>query len=249
MRARHTVLIVHDDRLSRDHYRDVLEGDGFPVVEARNGAEALLWLLRETAALIILDPELPVLDGRSFLEYRIRHSEIWTIPVLVVTSRLDDAELDQILLRLGVDRLVYKPVSRDDLLGAVWELVAKRRTSEVSPPPEAQEAARLQDTRVSFTVPIQVHKHSTLLTMGSLRDLSAGGLGVYIPRQLTPGETITVSVIIQGRSICLTGVVQWAGKDFTIKGYRHGIRFIERQEDPFPLHVYSFFTKQPEATD
>lgn len=249
MRARHTVLVVHDDRLTREHYRDVLEADGFPVIEADNGAEALLWLLRETAALIILDSELPVLDGRSFLEYRLRHAEIWTIPVLVVSSRLDDAGLDHVLLRLGADRLIYKPITRDDLLSAVWETLAKPRPSAVSPPPEARETARLQDTRVAFTVPIRVHKHSSFLTLGTLRDLSAGGLGVYLPRQLTPGEVITVSVDFLGHSMSLTGVVQWAGKDFTAKGYRHGIRFIERQEDPFPLHVYSFFTKHPEATD
>lgn len=249
MQPHHTVLIVDDDRLTREHHRDFLKAGGFSVVEAHNGAEALLWLLRETPGLIILDREMPVLDGRSFLEYRLRRAEIWAIPVLVVTSRLDDAEPRQLLLRLGADRLVQKPVTREELLGAVAELFAKPRTPAVSPPLAAREAARLQDTRVAFTFPIRVHKGFSLLAVGRLHDLSAGGLGAYLPRRLPPGETITVSVDIHGRSMILSGVVQWAAEDFTAKGYRHGIRFTERQEDPFPLHVYSFFRKHLEAMD
>ncbi len=73
MRVKHTVIIVDDNRLIRETYCDLFHAEDFVVVEATNGAEALLWLQRRKAHLILLDLEMPVMDGRSFLEYRLVH--------------------------------------------------------------------------------------------------------------------------------------------------------------------------------
>ncbi len=108
MKARQTILIIDDNRLVRETYRDLFEAQGFAVAEATNGAEALLWLQRRKADLILLDLEMPVMDGRSFLEYRFVHRNIRDIPVLVVSSRLDKPRLRQSLLYLGADRLYQR---------------------------------------------------------------------------------------------------------------------------------------------
>jgi len=84
-------------------------------------------------------------------------------------------------------------------------------------------------------------------TSGTLRDLSAGGLGAYLPRRLTEGETVTIIFDIEGSSLALRGLVQWTGESLTVGSYRHGIRFTDRQEDSFPLNAYSFFREQSEA--
>lgn len=63
-----TILIVDDDRGFREVCRTFLEIEGVSVVEADNGADALLWCLRETADVILLDLEMPVLDGWDFLQ-------------------------------------------------------------------------------------------------------------------------------------------------------------------------------------
>ena len=98
-----------------------------------------------------------------------------------------------------------------------------------------------------FCVPIDVRAGPSRYTSGRLRDLSAGGLGAHLPRRLTSGERITVTLEIKGLAVNLTGVVQWAVEDFTATGYLHGIRFPERQADSFPLWVYSFFREDLEG--
>ena len=241
-------MIVDDNRLVRETYRDLFQAEGFAVVEATNGAEALLWLQSKRADLILLDLEMPVIDGRSFLEYRIVHPNIRDIPVLVVSSRLEDARFRQLLLRLGAVRLLQKPTHMQDLVGAVRDTLTTPRISEVSPPQEAREASGRQDARVGFTVPIKVRTHSFEETSGRLRDLSAGGLGAYLPKRLAQGETITVTIEIEGRSLALIGFVQWAASILTAMGYSHGIRFTEKQGNAFPLYTYSVFAEHSEVS-
>ena len=60
MKVQHAVLIVDDNRLIREVYRVLLKLEGFSVEEAGNGAEALMWCLRETVDIILLDLEMPI---------------------------------------------------------------------------------------------------------------------------------------------------------------------------------------------
>ncbi|MGH7382275.1 MAG: response regulator [Candidatus Methylomirabilales bacterium] len=245
MEALPTVLIIDDDRQAREFYRDLLEAEGFAVVEASNGAEALLWLRRERAEIILLDLDMPVMGGRGFLEYRAQDIRIREIPVIMVCSQLDDPRLRQAILQLGADLLVEQPFRREELLGIIREILARPPAREVRHPMEAQEVRGRQDPRVALTVPVRIRTANSTETVGRLYDLSASGLGTCLPCQLALGETITVSLNINGRSLALTGLVRWGAEIPTLMGYRYGIRFLERQDDSFPLHAYSFFRGHP----
>jgi CheY-like chemotaxis protein len=241
-------MIIDDNLLFRKQYRDLLEAEGFSVVEARNGAEGLIWLLEETADVILLDIEMPVMDGRSFLEYRLRHAKIREIPVVVVSSRLDDAGLRRTLLRLRADRLLQQPFNRKELLGTVRGLLARPRVPVIPPSVKARDVGAREDGRLTFTVPIRVRTCSSGETSGMLRDLSTRGLGAYLPRRLHKWEPITISLTLEGRSLPVTGYVQWFAKSRTILSYRYGIQFTERQDDSFPLHAYLFFREHSAAS-
>ena len=247
LRAQRSILVIDDHPGVREHYRDLLEPDGFHVVEASNGADALVWFLRETADLVILDLRMPVLDGRSFLEYRGRLENIREVPVLVISSWLDDAGLHQSLLLFGADQVLLKPVRRKDLLSAVREAFVQPRRPDIVARDAGPLARRRQDARVTFSVPIRVRGRSAAEIQGTLHDLSAGGLGAFLPDRLHHGEPITTTLDIKGGSLALTGFVQWADGRKTAIGYRHGIRFAQRQDDTFPLHAYSFFREIPQA--
>ncbi len=240
MQKQHTVMIIDDKPLVREQYRHLLEREGFSVVEASNGADGLIWLLGETADVIVLDLEVPVVDSRSFLEYRLRHVKIREIPVVVVSSRLDDPGLSQNLLRLGVDRLFHQSFNREDFLVTVRGLLTKPQTPVVPPAAEVWTGTR-KDVRLAFNIPIRVRTRSCGETSGMLQDLSADGVGVYLPRRLHEWEPITISLTLEGRSLTLTGYVQWFTKSRTIMSYRYGIQFAERQHDSFPLHAYLSF--------
>jgi len=245
VQAQYTVMVIDNDPLIREWYRDLLEAENFVVIEAGNGAEALIWFLRHTANLIVLDLRMPVLDGRSFLEYRPRMAKIRHIPILVVSSWLDDPDLRQVLPRLGADRLLRKPVRREDLLGAVRETLERPHPPSAPSREAGRETGARRDARVAFSAPIRILTHSAVVTSGRLHDLSAGGLGADLPDRLSPGESITVSFDMEGGFVAVAGFVQWVEEGRTAMGYRHGIRFAERQEETFALYAYSFFRDRP----
>ncbi|MFQ5959987.1 MAG: response regulator [Candidatus Methylomirabilales bacterium] len=245
MPIRQSVLVIDDDPVFRGFCRDLLEAEGFRVVEASNGAEALIWFERERANIILLELQMPILDGRNFLEYRLGSPELWAIPVVVVTRQRVETDFHETLHRLGATRLLGKPVAPEDLLGAVRGVLGEPR--RILPPTEAEVASGRRDPRVMLTVPVRVRTKGLLETTGRLWDLSAGGLGAYLPDRLTHGERITLSLDIQGR-LFLEGVVQWAGDILTAMGYRHGMRFAQRQQKAFPLHLYALVRESPEAS-
>ena len=248
MQTQKTILIVDDDRAFRGVCRAFLEIEGLSVVEADNGADALLWCLRETADIILLDLDVPVLDGWGFLHYRRRQVRIREIPVVAITAQSDVTALERGLRGLAVTSLVYKPVHRHDLIRSVRELLVQPAPSVLEPPEVTREDDPHRDPRVVFSIPIRIRTPSSYAP-GSLRDVSTGGLCVYLFRRLSSGMKISLSLPIVGRSVSLTGIVQWVEEESAGKGYQHGIQFTERQEDLFPVLVYSFFQIRVKTTD
>jgi CheY-like chemotaxis protein len=80
------VLVVDDDAAFRGQIRTMLESDGWSVVEAGDGREALAHLKRRPPALILLDLVMPGLDGGAFVEELSRHPNWEQIPVVLVTA-------------------------------------------------------------------------------------------------------------------------------------------------------------------
>ncbi len=107
-----TILVVDDEPRLRDVVRMNLEIEGYRVVEAGTGYEALERLRDELPDLIILDIMMPEMDGFTALRH-IR--EISTVPVIMLTVRND--ERDRIRgLDLGADDYINKPFSTPELL-------------------------------------------------------------------------------------------------------------------------------------
>ena len=82
------ILVVDDASLVRRYYRDALERAGFEVDEALNGVEALEKLLAEPADLLIVDVNMPQMDGFTFLQRRCagRRRRSPSIPALVIST-------------------------------------------------------------------------------------------------------------------------------------------------------------------
>ncbi|NWG15264.1 MAG: response regulator transcription factor [Chloroflexi bacterium] len=116
------IYIVDDESTLREVVRRYLELDGFQVVEAETGPEALERLREKPADLILLDIMLPGLDGftvtrslRNVPEYQVA---LGSVPIIMLTSRGD--EIDRITgFELGVDDYVVKPFSPRELVARV----------------------------------------------------------------------------------------------------------------------------------
>ncbi len=108
------VLVVEDDHLIREAIAEALDEEGFEVVEAANGREALDKLHGpEPASLVLLDLMMPVMDGWSFREAQLHDPEISNIPVVVLSAVRDDS--------VPAQRHFSKPCDLDELLDTVWE--------------------------------------------------------------------------------------------------------------------------------
>src|SRR4029077_2720197 len=81
------VLVVDDANLVRRFHREALESAGFEVGEALNGVEALEQILSEAFALVIVDINMPQMDGFTFLKaLRRQAAPISSIPALVIST-------------------------------------------------------------------------------------------------------------------------------------------------------------------
>jgi CheY-like chemotaxis protein len=107
------VLLVEDDRLLRDAMRIELQSVGLRVMTAANGEEALA-VAREgpRPSVIVLDLNMPVMDGWQFRAQQIVDPRLADIPVIVLTARGD---ADRQARSLGVAAALSKPVDLDKL--------------------------------------------------------------------------------------------------------------------------------------
>ena len=86
VKSRHTVLIVDDDPQFRELYRTALRFCGFDVATASDGLAALHSIEQQRPSLVILDLNMPCVDGWSVLRELASHEETKAIPVIVVTG-------------------------------------------------------------------------------------------------------------------------------------------------------------------
>jgi len=115
----HTVLIVEDEELLREMMRDALEMNGYAVVTAEHGQDALTKLADiEHLCLVILDLLMPVMDGRTFLVRMRERIELASVPIVVHTSAPGQTPD-------GVTRTIQKPLVFDRLLSIVREYCAQ----------------------------------------------------------------------------------------------------------------------------
>jgi CheY-like chemotaxis protein len=108
-----SVLIVEDDADIREVLADVLECEGYSVMQAANGEEAL-WLLRSEPlpSAIVLDLMMPVMNGTEFRVAQLADPRLASIPVIVLTANVvatHDIE------RLAVAHSLMKPIRLEQL--------------------------------------------------------------------------------------------------------------------------------------
>src|SRR5919205_169843 len=146
-----TILVVDDEVKLRDLLRVYLEQEGYHVVEAANGREALYVARVEKPDLVILDLMMPEMGGYDFIRAFNKES---TTPVIVLTARVEDQ--DKILgLELGADDYVTKPFNVRELMARVRAVL--RRTQKSPIEPDLLHAADIVLDRAGRTVQVGDH--------------------------------------------------------------------------------------------
>ena len=123
-----TVLVVEDEEPLRTELAYQLEQEGYRVVQASDGAQALERFRADKPDLVLLDLMLPRLSGIEFTRIIRRESEA---PILMLTARA--SEVDKVVgLELGADDYVTKPFSLRELLARVNGLMRRRDKAAVT---------------------------------------------------------------------------------------------------------------------
>lgn len=141
-----TILIVDDKRNVRTFLKDLLGEQGFRVVTAENGREALFVARYEKPDLILLDIMMPQMDGHEFIQVYRKESDT---PIILLTAVLE--EDDKVMgLELGADDYITKPFGPRELLARTRAVL--RRTSKETRPADMLRAADITVDRGSHRV-------------------------------------------------------------------------------------------------
>jgi two-component system, OmpR family, response regulator len=123
-----TILLVDDEDSVQKLLAYPLERDGFRVIQARDGEEALRRFADEDVDLVVLDIMLPRLDGLEVCK-RLRAES--TVPIIMLTAR--DDELDKVLgLELGADDYITKPFSIREFRSRIRALLRRAGSPQLA---------------------------------------------------------------------------------------------------------------------
>ncbi len=145
-----TILVADDEPQITRVVRGYLEQAGYRVVTAYDGEEALYLARREKPDLVVLDIQMPKVDGLEFTR-RIR-ADRPAIAIIMLTARVE--ETDRIVgLEMGADDYVTKPFSPRELVARVKAVL--RRTQAAAPPPDVLRVGPLTLDRAQHLVTLE----------------------------------------------------------------------------------------------
>lgn len=122
-----TLLVVEDDDVLLMSITDALRDEGYRVVTAQNGREAIPTASRNKPKLILLDLMLPDMDGMTILK-ELRDGSDWgrKVKVIIFSSLMGNSGLSEEAQEYGVSRYVEKnTVSLEEILGVIREVLAE----------------------------------------------------------------------------------------------------------------------------
>ncbi len=122
------ILIVDDEQDLVKLIRYHLEKDGYKVISAYNGEDALFLARREKPELLILDLMLPGMDGLEVCKKIKADEELTHIAIVMLTARGEESDIT-VGLRLGADDYVTKPFSPKELVARVQAVLRRTKTS------------------------------------------------------------------------------------------------------------------------
>jgi DNA-binding response OmpR family regulator len=177
-----TILIADDEERMRSLLRNYLSQEGYRVLTAGNGREALLLARREKPDVVLLDVMMPEMDGFEFL--RLYRAENPDGAVIIITARVDDA--DAVLgLELGADDYVTKPFSPRVLVARVRAML--RRAGLQAPTASVLRAADVTLDRSTRQVTVGEHPV----------DLTPSEFDLLSTLMSTPGRVYTRSELLE----------------------------------------------------
>lgn len=128
------ILSVDDSRTMRMMVKRAFRNFQCELFEAADGAEGLAAALANKPDLIVLDYNMPVMDGVTMLRNMRENAELKRTPVIMLTAE-DSNEIISTVARLGVRDYIIKPFEDENLLSKVNRIINLERKPETDQPP------------------------------------------------------------------------------------------------------------------
>ncbi len=126
--GRGSVLLVEDEEQLRRVMKDLLEREGYIIYEAGDGVQALEQVDRHNPEVILLDLNLPGMDGYGVLAHLRSRPSTAEVPVIVLTAKGDE-DNEVRVLKLGADDFLTKPFRAKALSARLESVIARRRSA------------------------------------------------------------------------------------------------------------------------
>lgn len=117
-----SILVIDDEPVVAEISKRKLEEYGYEVRTAGDGAEALLSLKTKVPDLIVLDVQMPKMNGYTFVVEKDKTPEFVDVPVIAVTAY---NEMEPLLKRHGIKAYLLKPLKLQDLIDKIVEIVGQ----------------------------------------------------------------------------------------------------------------------------
>ena len=145
-----TILVVDDKANVRTLVREYLEAEGFRVVTADNGQNALYTARQEKPDLILLDILMPEMDGFGFIRAYRKEAET---PIILLTAKMEES--DKVVgLELGADDYITKPFGMRELVARIHSVM--RRAGQIPHPSSRLQAGGIILDRETHSVTVGV---------------------------------------------------------------------------------------------
>ena len=119
-----TILVAEDDPASRELMREILEAEGYRVLEACDGGEALQKMGETEPDLVLLDIQMPGIDGFAVLRQLRQNPSYATLPVVALTAYAMQGDREK-FLAAGFDAYLTKPVDATALRAQIQQLLTQ----------------------------------------------------------------------------------------------------------------------------
>jgi len=120
-----TILYIEDNFDNRMLVRRVLEAEGYRVVEAEDGAQGIEWLESETPDLVLMDINLPEIDGYEVTKRFRQLPSMARVPVIAMTANVMKGDRER-TLAAGCDGYIPKPIDIDALPSQIARFLRKK---------------------------------------------------------------------------------------------------------------------------
>jgi DNA-binding response OmpR family regulator len=216
-----TILVVDDETTLRETLVDALEAEGFRVVSAADGRQALTVFRAERPDLVLLDLMLPELSGIEVC--RIIRAESG-VPIVMLTAK--DSELDKVVgLELGADDYVTKPFSLRELSARIRALFRRSEQAVAAEtPPAMVDLGRVQ-------VDVAGHR---LLRDGDALPIKPKAFELLLFLLRHPGQVFTRDQLLER-----VWGYDYAGETRTVDVHVHWLRSQIEEEPSTPQFIHT----------